>query len=90
MQLHAGDRYQLQPGEQLRFGALLCRVQFSHQPVPPSEEDDRGQAEEQAPTVAVDPDATQVPSEASDLITPSVDSNSAGPGCLQSLAIGCG
>ncbi len=60
MQLHAGDRYQLQPGAQLRFGALLCRVQFSHQPVPPSEEDDRGDLPDQAPTVAVDPD-TQVP-----------------------------
>jgi len=61
MQLHAGDRYQLQPGAQLRFGALLCRVQFSHQPVPPSEQDDRGDETDQAPTVAVDPDATQVP-----------------------------
>ena len=61
MQLHAGDRYQLQPGAQLRFGALPCCVQFSHQPVPASEEDDRGPAD-QPPAAAVDPDATQVPS----------------------------
>ena len=62
MQLHAGDRYQVQPGSLLRFGAVTCRVEFSQQPASGAHHG-RGQSEARAaaaPTVAVDPEATQV------------------------------
>jgi hypothetical protein len=62
MQLHTGDRYQVQPGSLLRFGAVTCRVEFSQQPATAAV-DGRGSSEGMAaaaPTVAVDPDATQV------------------------------
>ena len=62
MQLHAGDRYQVQPGSLLRFGAVTCRVEFSQQPAPAAD-DGRVPSEATAAaaqTVLVDPDATQV------------------------------